>query len=177
MTFESFKALYLAISLLGAGITVWSLRKKRDELLVLVLMSFMMGLFIAAFYFDVKEDRLHDAEFLGYLLTGLTHVQDSVLIVCNVILWGVVPFGIAIRLRPKKNGSRPVLIFFIGFTLLRTLVEDRFLIHQYPEVLTHQYEWGFVLFDWLIIYLIAGLFITKGIKALTEEKHNDQSPH
>lgn len=78
MTFETFKIAYVAIGALSAA-AIWLLRKNRDDLLSLLLMSSVMGLFLMAFYFDVKEDRIHDAELFGYLLTGLTHVQDIVL--------------------------------------------------------------------------------------------------
>lgn len=169
MPFETFKIVYLATSILGSALAVWLVRKNRDDLLVLLLMSFLMGLLLLALYFDVKQDRLHDAEMLGYALTGLTHVQDVALVVCNVLLWGILPFAIGIRLREKTHGTRLVWIFFISLSFLRTLAEDQLLIHQYPEVLTHRYEWGFVLFDWLIVYVIAALFITKGIKSLTKE--------
>jgi hypothetical protein len=169
MPFETFKIVYLAISILGSVFAVWLVRKNKNDLLVLFLMSFVMGFLLLTLYLDVKQDMLHDAEMMGYALTGLTHVQDVAFVVCNVLLWGVLPFAIGMRLRKKAHGTRLVWIFFISLSFLRTLAEDQLLIHQYPEVLAHRYEWGFVLFDWLIVYVIAALFITKGIESLTKE--------
>lgn len=70
MTFETFKIVYLSISLLGATGAFLLLRKRKDDLMLLFLMSFTFAIFLVAFYFDIKEGNVHNGEMMKYLLRG-----------------------------------------------------------------------------------------------------------
>jgi hypothetical protein len=171
MSFETFEIVYFCASVIGAAFGLWLLRKSKDDLLSLLMISSIPTMFRIAFYIDVKKGNIDGGELMGYLLRGLTYVEpDLILVISNSLLWCVVPFAAGIWLYKKKKGDSFVWLFFIGFALFKTIFDDRIIIHQYPEILVFSFDWGFVLFDWLIIYAIAALFVTKGIKSLSEKE-------
>jgi len=103
------------------------------------------------------------------LLRALTHVKgDLVLVFCNTLLWGAVPFALGLILNKKRHGRWLVWLELLSFAGLKTIFDDRFLIHQYPQAIFHTFEWGYVLMAWLIVYSITAFFITKGFEFMNK---------
>jgi len=158
---ETFKIVYLCVSVAGAAISFWQMRKVRENLLVLSIMTFVLAAVLLSFYFDSR--RGYDiGPMMEYALHAFVAVQpDLMLTMSNVLLWGTVPFAVAIWLIRGKREKQLLWVFFSAVTLLKTLFEDQLIIHQYSKMLTHFFEWGYVLFDWGIIYALACFFLTK----------------
>lgn len=179
ISFETFRIIYLLLSILGSGFALGRLRKQRDDLVITALMSVMMFVFFFANYLDSQSDNSSD-DISEFIFRALTHVRgDLVLVFCNALLWGTVPFVVAFVLKKKKWGELLVWGFFVGMTLLKTKFEDFFFIHAYPQIMQvppfHTFEWGSVLTAWLIIYSASALFITKGIEMIegTSQRQRD----
>ena len=103
MTFKTFKVVYFVVSVVSAAATVWWFRKRRDDLLVIGLMSAAIFMFFFALYLDSAKDDLNN-DISEFLFRALTHVKgDIVLSLCNVLLWGAVPFAVGITL--NKNDT------------------------------------------------------------------------
>lgn len=169
VSLETFKIIYLSVSVCGAVIAFWLLRRDKQGILTLSVMTFLFAIFLFSFYIDAKRG-FDFGPLMEYLLHALIAVQpDLTLTIGNLFLWGTVPFACAIRFSRKKGGSRLVWALFLAVALLKTLFDDEFIIHQYSRILAHSFEWGYVLFAWGVIYALAGLFVTKGIESLTGE--------
>ena len=169
-TFEPFKIIYLLLSLLSSGLAFWRLRKQRDDLTVLSLMTVViMASFFALYLDSEKDDWTNDVSEIIFRTS--THVNgDLILVLCNTPLWGAVPFATGIIFGKLHNGTLWVWLFFVGVAVSKAWFDDYFFIHSYPQELPfHQFESGYVLFNWPIIYLIAALFITKGRKFLEDQ--------
>lgn len=170
MSFETFRILYLLGSILAGAIAFWLMRKSRDDVIVLAFMSFMMFAIFFTQYLDSGKGVSTD-DIAEFLFRALTHVRgDFILVVCNTLLWGVVPFTFALRLSKKRFGQWLVWLVFLFFSVVKTIFDDRLLIHQYPQEIFHSFEWGYVLVAWLIVYSIATLFITKGVARFKDLK-------
>jgi hypothetical protein len=178
MSLETFKMVYLSASAAGALAAFWLLRKNRDDLLALSLMSFILLVGLLSFYFDLKKGNAHYGEMMEYLLHGFIEIEaDFALTIGTSLVWGTVPFAVAIWLNKKKNRLLLVWTFFIALAALKTLFDGNFLVYQYPELFAHSLKWPIVLFDWAVIYSLAALFVTKGLESLYEKENNDQPPH
>ena len=169
MSFETFKILYLFVSVLGASIAFWLVRKDRDGLLALLAMTFVLGAILVAFYFDARQGQADIGEFMEYVVRGLTHINpDFILTICNILLWGTLPFALGVVIKEKQS-LRFLWLVFLGAAVLKTLFDDNFIIHQFPEELIHPFEWGYVFVDWAVIYSIAAFFISRGMESHIEE--------
>jgi hypothetical protein len=101
MTFETFKIIYLVVSVLTSSFAFMRLRKQRDDLLLATLMSAMMFFFFFANFLDAQADTSSD-DISEFIFRALTHVRgDLVLVFCNALLWGGVPFSVAIALKKR----------------------------------------------------------------------------
>ena len=166
MTFGAFKIVYLSVTLFGVAGAVFLFRKRKDDFSILFLMSLVLAVFMAVFFLDIKSGNIDGDMMIGYVLRGLIHIQaDNIFIFCDVCLWGTAAFAVGLKLHGKRKDDRLVWIFFIFLALFRSWFESFILGRQYPESMIRSSEWGIVLFDWLIIYLMAAFFITKGISA------------
>ena len=162
MVFETFKIIYLVVSVLGAALGFWLVRKDKNALVALLGMTLFLAAILVAFYFDARRGQADIGEFMEYVVRGLTHINpDIILTICNILLWGTLPFALGIMIKDKQ-GMRWLWLFFLGAAVLKTLFDDNFIIHQFPEELIHPFEWGYVFFDWAVIYSIAGFFIRRG---------------
>jgi len=135
-------------------------------------MSVIMFFLFFAQYLDSQSDNSSD-DISEFIFRALTHVRgDIMLVFCNALLWGAVPFSLAIVLKKKRWGKWLVWGFFGVVALIKTKFEDFFFIHTYPQFMQvppfHTFEWGYVLTAWSILYTVAALFILKWAEYLSE---------
>jgi hypothetical protein len=164
MPFATFEGLYAALSILAASTAIWNAHRKRRDLLVLIGMTVVMAVLFFAMYVDAKTDD-HAGSLSEALFRAFTHMRrDAVLTLCNVLLWGTVPFSIGLKLRKYRYGSLLVWVCFAAFTGFKTWFEDLFIIHSHPELFQYYpFDWEYFMASWLVVYGIAALVITKGL--------------
>lgn len=177
MAFETFKIFYLTVSILSALVVCWKLRKNRDDLVFVLMMSLVMMALFVANYLDSKEHVLTN-DILEFLFRALTHVQGDILLTfCNVLCWGTVPFAIGIMARNNRYGKWLVWIVMALFATLKTFFEDFFFIHRYPQGAFHSFEWNYVLVAWAGIYSLAAFFIIKGREFINAANEDGKTPN
>jgi hypothetical protein len=91
VTFETFKLVYIHVSIGCTTVAFRRARNNRQDFLALVFMSSLMLFMFSATYVGSSKER-HGGDLSEFFFRAFTHVQrDVVLTVCTVLLWGTVP--------------------------------------------------------------------------------------
>lgn len=164
------------MSIIASVAPFWILRKSKNDIAILGALS-AISLTLSVLLHLNATPNVPDTLFEEHLFRVFTHIKrDIVLTLSNALLWGLLPIGWCIYLRSKKFGTPMVWIVLGVFTVLKTFADD-YVLHAYPEILIHPFEWGDVLLGWFIVYSLLAIFNTKGIDYLSGKNDHDKPDH
>ena len=171
MSFELFRMIYLLLSIAMASTITWKLRKSSEDVLATATLTLLVFSILFAVYLDSGKHAPRD-DISEFIFRSFTHTKgDIILVFCNSLLWGAVPFAIGMVLRKKSHSGWWVCGFFTILLLAKTQFEDFFFIHLYPQLAQlppyHTFEWQYVMVGWGVVYSLASIAIVKGTRLFT----------